>query len=357
MEIITSIRHRYGEYPVIRFSDHDALATAVRNLDGSNTLLVTDQHVALHQSRLVDTAKANGMAAIILPAGDDAKSLANLERIWQSLAEAGIRRDGVVLAFGGGMIGDLAGFAAATWMRGIRCIQVPTTLIAQVDSSIGGKTAINTHAGKNLVGAFHQPDAVWFCHEFLDTLPDREYRSGFAEVVKTGLLCSETMLAEIERHAEHLLQHHPDFLPAIVTDCIRYKASIVMADETENGQRALLNLGHTFAHAIEKTLGYGTLLHGEAVAIGLVCCLRLSESVASLPTPVTERMIRLLETVKLPTSLPAGISIDTLVDAMMLDKKARSDAIRFILLQQPGEAFVAADVPLDSVRTVLRNLA
>jgi 3-dehydroquinate synthase len=317
-----------------------AHATALRNA-GHALFAVTSPAVAAAHPTFFDALRSLDATVHILPRdGETAKSSAGLARVWEALAEAKVDRSGVVLAVGGGVVGDLAGFAAATYLRGIEYIQIPTTLLAMVDSSVGGKTGINLGAGKNLAGAFHQPQAVYADTATLATLLPREFSAGVAEVIKSGLLGDralyETLLAAGPLHWNHTA------LPGIIRRCCEIKAGIVAGDEREtapeNG-RALLNLGHTFGHAIEKTAGYGEYLHGEGVAIGLVLAAKMSVALGLLDEREIPALVELLERNGLPVQLRNPLLLDALLDAMRRDKKVRSGAQRFVLLRGIGQAF------------------
>ena len=271
--------------------------------------------------------------------GEGSKSVESLTAVWDFLAEHKIDRTGGLFVCGGGVIGDLGGFAAASWLRGISLWQIPTTLLAMVDSSVGGKTGINTPAGKNLVGAFHQPQSVFMGRFFLETLPQGEFSAGMAEVIKAGLLADAELFGELERGPRQTAGTE-DLLPIVRKAC-SIKASVVAADEKETAGRdgrALLNLGHTFGHAIEKVAGYGKYLHGEAVAIGLVMATTLSTRLLDLPTSSVERVRHLLERYELPTGLREPLDVGELMRAMGQDKKNRGGTLRLVLLRSLGEA-------------------
>jgi len=290
---------------------------------------------------------------LVLPAGEQEKTLARLGDVMSALAALGASRDATVVALGGGVVGDLAGFAAACWMRGVRFVQLPTTLLAMVDSSVGGKTAVDLPQGKNLVGAFHQPAAVLADVATLDTLPPRELRAGLAEVVKYGAIGDPAFFGWLEQNAQALLARDADALAhAIATSCA-HKAGIVVRDETEQGERMLLNFGHTFGHAIETEQGYGGLLHGEAVAVGMVLAARLSADLGRAPWSDTARLAALLGRLELPVELPPGLSGEALLARMRLDKKAVSGAVRLILWTGLGHADVAEGVPEQDILAVL----
>lgn len=316
-------------------------------------VVVTDENVApLHLEALTRALANAGLSAeaVVLPAGEQTKDFAHLERLVEEILERGIERDSTLVALGGGVIGDITGFAAATVLRGIDFVQVPTTLLAQVDSSVGGKTGINTGHGKNLVGAFHQPRLVLADSRVLETLPRREMAAGYAEVVKYGLINDEGFFSWLEGHGSDLLDgDHAAIRHAVVTSC-RAKAAIVAADERESGSRALLNLGHTFGHALEAETGYSdTLLHGEAVAIGMVMAFDLSVRLGLCRARDADRVRRHLGTVGLPTGTDFAPVVlwdpARLTAHMTKDKKVRGGRLTFVLVRRIGEAFVTQDVP------------
>jgi 3-dehydroquinate synthase len=323
-----------------------ALLNAVATLrkTGRALFAVTSPAVASAQPAIFEALRSAGATVHVLPRdGETAKSAAGLARLWEALAVAGVDRSGVVLAAGGGVAGDLAGFAAASYLRGVDFVQFPTTLLAMVDSAVGGKTGINLGAGKNLAGAFHQPKAVYADTSVLATLPPREFSAGMAEVIKYGLL-GDRALYETLQGAGALRWDHPA-LPGIIRRCCEIKAGIVAKDEFENAPengRALLNLGHTFGHAIEKSAGYGEYLHGEAVAIGLVLAARMSAALRFFDEREIPPLVELLERNGLPVQLRAPLFLDALVESMRRDKKVRSGAQRFVLLRGIGQAFTQA---------------
>ena len=320
-------------------------------------VIVTDCNVAaLHLQSLEAALAASGIttAAIMVPPGEASKSYEGLSNLCDRLLAAGVERSDLVIAFGGGVIGDLAGFASAVLRRGVAYVQVPTTLLAQVDSSVGGKTGINSAMGKNLIGAFHQPQAVIADLALLRTLPERELRAGYAEVVKYGLLGDSTFFTWLEAHGQDVLACQAEALKHAVATSCRAKAAIVAADETEAGQRALLNLGHTFGHALEAATGYGDrLIHGEAVAIGMAMAFRLSERLARCPPGTAARVTAHLGSHGLPTGvsairelLPAAAG---LLAIMRQDKKARAGHLAFILVRGIGEAYVETGIPEEAI--------
>lgn len=319
-------------------------------------LIVTDQTVAGHYLQpLVQTLAEFAPAEIILPPGEPAKTMANWHAIIEKLAASGAQRDATVIALGGGVIGDLAGFAAASYMRGIGVVQVPTTLLAQVDAAIGGKTGFNLAAGKNLVGAFHQPSAVMVDVETLATLGDRDYLAGLAEVVKYGAIRDAGFIDWLEDNTDPLLQRRADVLEVAVTRSAQHKIEVVEADEHESGQRALLNFGHTFGHAIETATGYARYRHGEAVAIGMHLAAHLSARLGMLADSDAHRLTRLLAALGLPTDPPADIEAKALLAHMQLDKKNRGGRIRLILLEALGAAIIRDDIEPDLILELLES--
>jgi 3-dehydroquinate synthase len=308
-------------------------------LEGPHCLVVTNETVApLYLERLSPSLGGRTIEVLRLPDGERHKSLASAERVVDALADMRAGRDGAVVALGGGVVGDIAGFAAATYMRGIHFIQVPTTLLAQVDASIGGKTGVNHRHGKNLIGAFHQPRAVLIDTDVLDTLPDREFRAGLAEVIKHAVIADAAFFAWLEANVDALLNRDAAALGEAIGRSCEIKAHVVAADEKEQGVRALLNFGHTFGHAIEHALGYGEWLHGEAVAAGMVMAAALS----GIDAPAITRLRRLLEAAGLPVSPPDGCR-DRLRAAMEADKKNRQGKLRFVLLRDIGDAYLSDD--------------
>ena len=323
---------------------------------GRQVLVATDTNVApLYLDAVRARLPDRDVAAFVLPAGEQEKTLARFGDCMQALAQLGARRDATIIALGGGVVGDLAGFAAACWMRGIRLVQLPTTLLAMVDSSVGGKTAVDLPAGKNLVGAFHQPAAVIADTDTLRTLPDRELRAGLAEVLKYGAISDPAFFAWIEAQSAALLARDPTALEQAIARSCAHKAAIVARDETEQGERMLLNFGHSFGHAIEAEQGYGGLLHGEAVAVGMLLAARLSARLRQAPEADANRLQRLLEHLGLPTAVPAGLDPDALLARMRLDKKAVSGALRLILWRGLGAAEVRSDVPEAQIRDALAD--
>ncbi len=312
------------------------------------TLIVTDENVAtLHLETLSEALSDAGITheVMVLPPGEGTKSFTHLQAVVERILESGLERRDAIIAFGGGVIGDLAGFAAAIARRGMNFVQIPTTLLAQVDSSVGGKTGINCRLGKNLIGAFHQPLKVIADTAVLDTLPKRELLAGYAEVVKYGLIGDAGFFSWLEEHGPALIAGNSDARQYAIARSCEMKAEIVAADERESGRRALLNLGHTFGHALEGAVGYdGTLLHGEAVAIGMVEAFRFSERLGLCPTGCADRIATHLRTVELPTNLThvRGRLPDAegLLEYMRQDKKTSGGRLVFILAHDIGRAFI-----------------
>jgi 3-dehydroquinate synthase len=293
-------------------------------------------------------------SVVAVPAGEGSKSLATAGELYEQLATLAADRKTPVVAVGGGVVGDLAGFVAATYNRGLPLLMVPTTLLAMVDSSVGGKVGINLPQGKNLVGAFHQPAAVWIDTSFLATLPDREYRSGLAEVVKYGVILDAELFAWLEQNADAVLAREPAAVGRVVARSCRLKADVVERDEREEtGLRMVLNYGHTFAHAFEAVGGYGAWLHGEAVAAGMMCASRLAERRGLIQAEVTERQAALLTRFGLPTARRPEWDADRLIEAMRRDKKNVGGRLRFVLPTRLGQVAPFDDVPEAEAREVL----
>jgi 3-dehydroquinate synthase len=318
--------------------------------------IVTNRTVApLHLEPLAAGLQAAGIACvrIVVPDGEDYKDWATLNTVFDALLEHRCDRQTAIVALGGGVIGDLAGFAAATYQRGVPFVQVPTTLLAQVDSSVGGKTAINHPRGKNMIGAFHQPLVVLADTDTLGTLPDRELRAGLAEVIKHGAIRDAGLFGWLEANVERVLARAPEALAHVVKRSVEIKAEVVAADERElAGERALLNFGHTFGHAIETGLGYGTWLHGEAVGAGMAMAADLSARLGLLDAASVDRLRRVLERAGLPVAGPR-LDADRYVELMAVDKKARAGRTPFILLQGLGAAVIRNDVAPEAVRATL----
>jgi 3-dehydroquinate synthase len=341
-------------YPILIGSGLiDQRAVFAQALAASDVLVVTNETVGpLYLAALRRGLEGKRVAAIALPDGEAFKTLGTLSQVLDAMVAQRLNRDACVVALGGGVVGDIAGFAAACYQRGVDFVQVPTTLLAQVDSSVGGKTGVNHPGGKNLIGAFHQPRAVVTDLATLATLPTRELRAGLAEVVKYGLIDSVEFLGWIERNVEPLLALDPDALAYAVRRSCEIKARIVGADEREHGQRALLNLGHTFGHAIENALGYGEWLHGEAIGVGMLLAADLSCRLGWIPPSDVERVQALLARIGLPTVAPA-IGGTRALELMGMDKKVLAGRIRLVLLRKLGEGVVSGDYPAAALEATL----
>jgi 3-dehydroquinate synthase len=330
--------------------DAELVEGAVRARD---VMVVTNETVApLYLAALGSSLGGRRTVSCALPDGERYKTLDWVGRIFDALVEARMNRDACVIALGGGVVGDMAGFAAACYQRGVDFLQVPTTLLAQVDSSVGGKTGVNHPGGKNLIGAFHQPVAVLSDIGTLRTLPARELRAGLAEVIKYGLIADPEFLAWIERNLDSLLGLEPAAVIRAVRRCCEIKAQIVAEDEREHGRRALLNLGHTFGHAIETAAGYGDWLHGEAVAAGMMLAAECSMRLGWLSAGDVERLRELLDRAGLPTQPPA-IGAEKARELMGMDKKVLAGKIRLVLLRRLGEGVVSGDYPADALSATL----
>ncbi len=323
-------------------------------LEGANQLaLITNPTVGEIYGELLQRALPHNVDVFEVEDGEEYKTLESYTTLIDNLIQHRYKRDSSILALGGGVIGDLAGFVAATYLRGVRLIQVPTTLLAQVDSSIGGKTAVNHIRGKNLIGAFHQPEAVVIDITTLDSLPQRIYVEGLAEVVKYGLILDAEFLRWLESNQEALLARDKGALLHAVTRSCEIKARIVERDELESSTRMLLNFGHTYGHGIENAATYGRLLHGEAVSIGMVLELELSVRLGLCARDTADRVVKLLESLNLPTRLPRTLAVQDIESAMHHDKKATDTGLRFVLLREFGNAVVDYVSDLGLIRSIL----
>ena len=306
---------------------------------GTDCLVVSNETVApLYYQKLLPNLAGRDVSCVNLPDGEAHKTVATMQTILDALVESRANRDVCLIALGGGVVGDIAGFAAACYMRGIDFIQVPTTLLAQVDSSVGGKTGVNHAQGKNLIGAFHQPQMVLIDTDTLGTLPDRELSAGLAEVIKHGAICDPEFFAWLESNIAALLRRDPDALEHAIRRCCEIKAEVVAEDEREAGRRAILNFGHTFGHAIEYSQGYGEWLHGEAVAAGMIMAAKLS----GLDKADVQRLVDLVKAAGLPAAPPA-IAAPDWTRAMGMDKKVKGKQLRFVLLKAIGDCHVTSD--------------
>jgi 3-dehydroquinate synthase len=324
------------------------------HIAGRQVMIVTNETVAPLYLREAQAALAGWQChSVVLPDGERYKTWEILNRIFDSLLMSQCDRSVTLVALGGGVVGDMAGFAAACYQRGVPFIQIPTTLLAQVDSSVGGKTGINHPLGKNMIGAFHQPQCVLIDTATLATLPDRELSAGLAEVIKYGLIRDVAFLGWLETNIEGLLRRDAVLLAEAIERSCRNKAAVVAADEREGGERALLNLGHTFGHAIETGMGYGAWLHGEAVAAGMCMAAALSVRLGWLAQSDLARVESLLQRAGLPLRAPAALDPERMQELMAVDKKAYGGRIRLVLLQALGKAVVTADYDLTLLREIL----
>lgn len=352
MSVVTTLTVDLGErsYPIIigrdLMSGHFDLTEFIR---GTDCLVVSNETVApLYLGELLYNLKGRQVAHINLADGESFKTLSAVESILDELVRQRANRDTTVVALGGGVVGDIAGFAAACYMRGVAFIQVPTTLLAQVDSSVGGKTGVNHEHGKNLIGAFHQPAAVLIDTDTLNTLPQRELHAGLAEVIKYGAICDPDFFAWLEGNMLSLLNREPEALATAIRRSCELKAAVVAEDERESGRRAILNFGHTFGHAIEHCQGYGEWLHGEAVAAGMVLAAKLS----GIDSAEIARLRALIASAGLPVDPPA-IAPERWLAAMGMDKKVQQKKFRFVLLRALGDAVTSADYDADRLQALI----
>ena len=324
------------------------------HIPGRQVMIVTNTTVGPLYLEDVKAALAGyELAEVVLPDGEEHKTVATLDLIFDALLSRRFDRGCTLVALGGGVVGDMAGFAAACYQRGVDFIQVPTTLLAQVDSSVGGKTGVNHALGKNMIGAFHQPRCVIADTDALETLPDRELAAGIAEIIKYGLINDPEFFAWLEDHMDGLVRREPDALAFAIERSCADKAAVVAADERESGQRALLNLGHTFGHAIETGMGYGQWLHGEAVAAGMCLAARMSRMLGWLPAEEERRVRTLIERAGLPVDPPSELGAERFVELMAVDKKVIAGRLRLVLLQGIGRGLVTADWDRVKLRDVL----
>jgi len=328
---------------------------------GRRCAIVTDSNVASRFAKAAASSlKAGGFepALITVPAGEPAKSLEFAGKCFDQLAAHRLERGSFIVALGGGVVGDLAGFVAATYLRGIAFVQVPTTLLAQVDSSVGGKVGVNLEAGKNLVGAFHQPRLVLCDLDTLRTLPGREFRAGLAEVIKYGVICDSDLFGLLERDLGKLVAQDAKTLAHVVARCCVIKAEVVAEDETDSGRRAILNFGHTVGHAIENSAGYGHYLHGEAISLGQVAAAALSQELLGMPRADAIRIVKLLAAAGLPTRIQlTPKQRQALPAAMRLDKKVSAGKVKFVLAEKIGAVRWGQSVPERSLQKALDTLA
>jgi len=324
-------------------------------LGDAPVVLVTNETIApLYLEQVSEALGAERqVTTVVLPDGEEQKHLMSANQIWSAALDDRQERRTVFLALGGGVVGDLTGFAAACFLRGARFVQLPTTLLAQVDSSVGGKTGFTHPHGKNLIGAFHQPDAVLIDLDTLATLPEREYAAGISEVIKYGCIRDPEFFAWLVSHQQALKDRNADVLAAAIQRSCRIKAEVVAQDEREGGLRAILNFGHTFGHAIEQVMGYGSWLHGEAVACGMVMASRISAARGAISASQVDQLIEFLTGFGLPTRPPESMTVSVFLEAMAGDKKVDRGRIRYVLLARLGEACLADDVTAAEIAVAL----
>ena len=328
----------------------------IPHIHGESALIVSNETVAPLYLRQVSTHLSKiRHGDSILPDGEKFKNLDELNQIFSDLLEQHHNRQTTLIALGGGVVGDMTGFAAASYQRGVAFIQIPTTLLAQVDSSVGGKTGVNHALGKNMIGAFHQPQCVIIDTNTLDTLDDRQLHSGLAEIIKYGLIIDAEFFVWLEDNLDALLARDKTVLADAIRRSCEIKAAVVAADEREKGQRALLNLGHTFGHAIETATGYGSWLHGEAVGCGMLLAAELSTQMGWLAPEELQRTRRLIERSHLPIRPPADMNVDQFLELMAVDKKVLDGQLRLILLKSIGEALVTTDFSSEKLKRCLQQ--
>jgi len=345
---------RSGAYPIVV---ERGLVDRLRDLlepKGRRLMVIADDTTAELVGRAI--AQAIGATLHTIPPGETSKSIAELEHACDAAVAAGLDRESALLAVGGGVVGDLSGLVAATFMRGIGLIHIPTTLLAQVDSAIGGKTAVNLTSGKNLVGAFKAPDAVFVDPQLLTSLPEREYRSGLAEVAKYCLIADEHLFDSLLQNSGRILQRDLDLLTPIIERCCEIKAGVVSRDEREDGERAILNYGHTVGHALEAATGYSAMTHGEAISVGMSAAAGLGVELGVTPRDVAGRQAALQEALGLPRTAPGCAPIGAVLEAMAHDKKSRGGELRWVFLERLGHATFGHRVGIDAVRAVVASV-
>ena len=326
------------------------------HIQGKQVMIVTNTTIApLYLEKLKDALSDFNVESVVLPDGEEFKTLETLNKVFDALLKAKFDRSSTLVALGGGVVGDITGYAAASYQRGVNFIQVPTSLLSQVDSSVGGKTGVNHELGKNMIGAFYQPKAVIIDVDTLDTLSDQEYSAGMAEVIKYGLLGNADFFYMLETNIESIMARNKDLIIEIIFNSCKDKASIVALDEFERGKRALLNLGHTFGHGIENAFGYGNYLHGEAVSIGMVMATKLSMDEGYLSNEDAIRVESILSKADLPISIKKSIGSETLIEAMSLDKKSIDGKIRLVLLKALGDSYLTDSYSKENFNKVVNN--
>jgi len=327
-----------------------------KHIPGKSALIVSNETVApLYLSKVSAMLSGIRHETVVLPDGEEYKNLEVLNRIYDACLSHHLDRNTTIIALGGGVVGDMAGFAAASYQRGVNLIQIPTTLLSQVDSSVGGKTGVNHALGKNMIGAFYQPRAVIADTGTLNTLPERELCAGLAEIIKYGLIRDRSFFDWMDDNLDALLRRDPQALAYAIEVSCQIKADVVAADERESGQRALLNLGHTFGHAIENGMGYGQWLHGEAVGAGMAMAARLSQILGWLNADQTTAVIDQIHRAKLPVHAPADLSVDRFIELMSVDKKVLDGVLRLVLMKDIGDAVVTNDYTESQLREAIQS--
>ena len=327
-----------------------------KHIQGKQVMIVTNTTIApLYLEKLKAVLEGFNVESVVLPDGEKFKTLETLNKVFDALMKSKFDRSSTLVALGGGVVGDITGFAAASYQRGVDFIQVPTTLLSQVDSSVGGKTGVNHELGKNMVGAFYQPKAVIIDADTLDTLSNQEYSAGMAEVIKYGLLGNADFLSMLEVNIESIMNRKKDLIIEIIFNSCKDKARIVALDEFERGKRALLNLGHTFGHGIENAFGYGNYLHGEAISIGMVMAAKLSMDEGHLSNEDAIRVENILSKANLPIVIKKSIDSETLIEAMSLDKKSIDGKIRLVLLKALGDSYLTDSYSKENFNRVVNN--
>ncbi|MEH6813236.1 MAG: 3-dehydroquinate synthase [Motiliproteus sp.] len=325
-------------------------------IKGSQVMIVTNETIApLYLEQIERALSGKQLASVILPDGERYKNLDTLNLIFDALLQQRHNRTTTLVALGGGVVGDMTGFAAASYQRGVDFIQIPTTLLSQVDSSVGGKTGVNHALGKNMIGAFHQPQCVLIDTNTLNTLPDKELSAGLAEVIKYGLILEPEFMGWLEQNMDRLRAKDPGALAEAIRRSCECKAKVVVEDEKEAGRRALLNLGHTFGHAIETHVGYGAWLHGEAVAAGTVLAAQLSRRLGFISEGDVDRVCAILDAANLPLAPPSGMTVEHFIDLMAVDKKVIDGQLRLVLLNALGDGVVTADFSEAALRATLSD--
>lgn len=327
-----------------------------QHISGNSALIVSNETVApLYLEKTQSMLSGLKHETVILPDGEQYKNLEVLNQIYDGLLRNRFDRNTTVIALGGGVVGDMAGFAAASYQRGVHLVQIPTTLLSQVDSSVGGKTGVNHALGKNMIGAFYQPKAVISDTDTLNTLPDRELSAGIAEIIKYGLICDATFFTWLEQNMDALLARDKTALSYAIKASCQTKADVVAADERESGKRALLNLGHTFGHAIENGMGYGEWLHGEAVGAGMCMAAIMSNQMGWMNDAETQQTMKLISQAKLPCKAPESMTETQFLDLMSVDKKVLDGVLRLVLMKGIGKSLVTSDYTIDDLHKVINQ--